>query len=220
LFYLDPSQIFRAQELERLPWLEHGFGTRHSFVDQNTAEIATLKQIHSDRVIVANRAGDLGEGDALISNRAGLALSIRTADCFPILIADPRNRAVAAIHAGWRGAVENIAAKTVIALAKEFGSRPDELVVAIGPGIGACCFEVGSEVAARFGSFFPERTDLGGRAKLHLDETIRRQLGRNGVTVRQIVSADLCTCCQPDTFHSYRRDREEAGRMVITIRII
>jgi YfiH family protein len=220
LFYLDASQIFRAQTLERLPWLEHGFGTRHSVVDPNGAEIATLKQVHSDRAVVADRAGELGEGDALISNRPGLTLAIRTADCLPILVADPKNRAVAAIHAGWRGAVEDIAGKTVAALAYKFGSRPEDLVVAIGPGIGVCCFEVGGEVASRFGSFFPERNDLGGRTKLDLDETIRRQLGRIGVTVGQTVSARLCTCCQPDTFHSYRRDRELAGRMVTSIGIV
>jgi polyphenol oxidase len=219
LFYLDRSQIFRAKDLERLGWLDHGFGTRLSLPDPAAAETATAKQIHSDRVLAANRAGDLGEGDALISNRAGLTLAIRTADCLPILIADPRNRAIAAVHAGWRGAADNIAAKAVLALTEQFGSRPEELLVAIGPGIGACCFEVGAEVAARFVSFFPERTDLDGQTKIDLPETIRRQLSRNGVTLGQIVTAGLCTCCQADTFHSYRRDREAAGRMTSTIRI-
>jgi len=217
LFYLDRSQIFRAQELDLLPWLAHGFGTRLSSLDSPAAELVTAKQIHSDKVLVAERAGNLGEGDALISNRAGLTLAIRTADCLPILIADPRNHAVAAVHAGWRGAAENIASKAVLRLTEQFGSRPEELVVAIGPGIGACCFEVGPEVASRFASFFPERTDLDRRTKIDLAETIRRQLGRNGVTLGQIVTAGLCTCCQPDTFHSYRRDREAAGRMVSTI---
>jgi polyphenol oxidase len=219
LFYLDRSQIFRAQELERLAWIEHGFGTRLSLPNPSPAETATVKQIHSDRVVVANRAGDLGEGDALISNRPGLALAIRTADCLPILMADPKNHAIAAIHAGWRGIVENIAGKAVVALTAEFGTRPEDLAVAIGPGIGACCFEVGPEVAARFSSFFPERTDLDGRARIDLLETIRRQLSPNGVTVGQIATAGLCTCCQPDTFHSYRRDRDVAGRMITSIRM-
>jgi YfiH family protein len=219
LFYLDPSQIFRADNLERLPWLEHGFGTRLSLPDHKPTETATLKQIHSDRVLLAEAAGNQGEGDALISNRPGLTLAIRTADCLPILIADPKNHAIAAVHAGWRGAVADIAAKAALALTRQFGSRPEELLVAIGPGIGACCFEVGAEVAVRFVSFFPERPDLNGRTKIDLAETIRRQLRRNGVTLGQIVTADLCTCCQADTFHSYRRDREAAGRMVSSIRI-
>lgn len=181
--------------------------------------MVTAKQVHSDRVLVADRAGDLGEGDALISNRPGLTLAIRTADCLPILIADPTKHAIAAVHAGWRGAADNIAAKTVAALTERFGSRPEDLLVAIGPGIGVCCFEVGPEVAARFVPFFPERTDLDGKTRIDLAETIRRQLGRNGVTVGQIVTAALCTCCQPDTFHSYRRDRDAAGRMISSVRI-
>jgi len=220
LFYLDRSQIFRAQELDRLSWLEHGFGTRLSSLDSPSPEMVTAKQVHSDRVLVADRAGNLGEGDALISNRPGLTLAIRTADCLPILIADPRNHVVAAVHAGWRGAADSIAAKTVLALTERFGSRPEDLVVAIGPGIGVCCFEVGPEVAARFVPFFPERTDLAGKTRIDLAETIRRQMSRNGVTLGQIVTAGLCTCCQPDTFHSYRRDRDAAGRMTSTVRIL
>jgi polyphenol oxidase len=220
LFYLDQRQIFHAPNLGQLPWLKHGFGTRHSSLDSAANEFVTLKQIHSDKVVLADRAGNLGEGDALISNRSGFTLAIRTADCLPILIADPVNRAVAAVHAGWRGVAENIAAKTVNTLTEQFGSRPGDLLVAIGPGIGPCCFDVGPEVAARFASSFPERTDLDRRTTVDLAETVRRQLSRNGVTLGQIVTAGLCTCCRPDTFESHRRDREAAGRMVATIGIL
>ena len=134
-------------------------------------------------------------------------------------MADPRNRAVAAVHAGWRGVVQQIASKTIEAMTAHFGTDPAELVIGLGPGIGFCCFEVGAEVATQFAQFFPDRTDLNGRAKIDLVETIRRQLRRNGVRPGQLATADLCTSCQADQFHSYRRDRDQAGRMVAAIGI-
>ena len=183
----------------------------------NADGLATAKQIHSDQILVADKPGNLGPGDALISKRPGLTVAIRTADCLPILIVDPRTRAVAAVHAGWRGVVAEIASKTVDAMRLQFGSRPEDLEIAIGPGIGPCCFEVGPEVAVQFRGFFPERNDLEGRAKLDLAETITRQLRRNGVTASQISTSGFCSCCKSEMFESYRRDREDAGRMVAAI---
>jgi hypothetical protein len=180
----------------------------------DTAGLATVKQIHSDQVLVASQPGQLGVADAIISQRPGVTVAIRTADCLPILIVDPKTRSVAAVHAGWRGVVADIASKTVEAMRLKFGCRPQDLEIAIGPGIGACCFEVGPEVAARFRAFFPERNDLDGRAKVDLIETVVRQLGRNGVTKGQIDTSDLCSCCKPELFESYRRDRERSGRML------
>src|SRR5882724_9822129 len=100
---------------------------------------------------------------------------------------------------------------------EQFGSRPENLVVVVGPGIGACCFEVGPEVAIQFAGLFPERQDLEARARIDLAETIHRQLRRNAVTLGQIATPELCTMCRADLFHSYRRDREAAGRMVTAI---
>jgi YfiH family protein len=211
VFSLDSRNIFRAQVLDELPWLEHGFGTRISAGWPDTADLATVKQIHSDIVLVAGHMGCIGEGDALITNDPGITLSIRTADCLPVLIADGRNRAVAAVHAGWRGVVSGIVPKTIEAMKHQFGTRPEDVVVAIGPGIGRCCFEVGPDVAAQFG--------LPGRTKVDLVETISRQLRRNDGTVRQFATANLCTVCDANLFHSYRRNRELAGRLVTTIRI-
>jgi hypothetical protein len=220
LFRIDTRGVYLAQPLEELPWLIHGFGTRLSRDwPPGDADVATLRQIHSDKILLAEHSGCLGQGDALITNRPGIALSIRTADCLPILIADPAHRAIAAIHAGWRGAVQGIAPKTVRAMEQQFGSRPDDLVVVVGPGLAGCCFEVGPEVAAQFSEFFPERDDLSGRAKIDLVETIRRQLGRNDGAARQFAASGLCSACRADLFHSYRRDREAAGRMISVIGI-
>ncbi len=198
----------------------HGFGTRSSRDwPPDDAEVATLRQIHSDQILLAESAGCLGEGDALITNRPGIALSIRTADCLPILIADPTKRAIAAIHAGWRGTVQQIGPKTVRAMQEQFGSRPEDLLVVVGPGIASCCFEVGPEVAGQFAGFFPERKDLSGRANIDLVETTRRQVGRNDGATRQFAASGLCSVCRADLFHSYRRDREAAGRMLTVIGI-
>jgi YfiH family protein len=219
LFRLDSVNVYRASELEELPWLEHGFGTRLSLEWPDATQLATLRQIHSNQVLEADHAGCLGEGDALISNRPGVTLAVRTADCLPILLADPRNRAVAAVHAGWRGTVARIVPNTVQAMVERFGTRPGELVVAIGPGIGHCCFEVGPEVAAQFAPFFPERDDLGGVTRIDLAETNRRQLRRNDGTVGQVATVNLCSFCRSDLFHSYRRDRAKSGRMISFIGI-
>ena len=204
------------RSLQDLDWIEHGFGTRCSSEWPEAAGLASVRQIHSDNVLVANSAGCLGEGDALVTNRPGITLAVRTADCLPILIADPGNRAVAAVHAGWRGILQDIATKTIQSMHDQFGSRPEDLIVAIGPGIGVCCFEVGPEV---FAQFHPEQGAVTGKAKVDLAETVSRQLRRNGITTGHLAAAGLCTRCRPDLFDSYRRDREAAGRMVSAIRI-
>jgi hypothetical protein len=116
--------------------------------------------------------------------------------------------------------VAQIAPKTVDAMAKEFGSRPGDLKIAIGPGIGPCCFEVGPEVAVQFQEFFPERNDLADRAKLDLVETIIRQLRRNGVSTEQIYTSGLCSVCDAELFESYRREGKKSGRMVTVVGIV
>jgi polyphenol oxidase len=123
-----------------------------------------LRQIHSDIVYVVGSdqvpQGQLApQGDALISRRPGVLLAVQTADCMPILLADTKNRAVAAIHAGWRGTAQRIAAKTVGRMQMEFGTRPQDIIAAIGPGIGACCYEVGHEVIKEFAAKFPNARD-------------------------------------------------------------
>ncbi|MBV9745372.1 MAG: peptidoglycan editing factor PgeF [Acidobacteriia bacterium] len=201
MFYKDSSEVYRVPELDALPWLLHGFGTRHARLPEN---LTTLKQIHSSVCIFANgRTGNLGEGDALLDNAPGAALAIRTADCVPILLVDKLHHAVAAVHAGWRGTAAGIVQRAVGAMKERFGSKSDDLHAALGPGIGECCYEVGPEVAAQFG--------YRGRAHLDLGAINRRQLLAAGLPESHIYAASLCTMCLAE-FHSYRRDREAAGR--------
>ena len=206
MFYKDSHEIYRVPELDAFAWLEHGFGTRLADIPGQIGNLTTLKQVHSATCVVAEGpAGRLGEGDALLENRPGSAVAIKTADCIPILLADPRNRAVAAVHAGWRGTVAEIARHAVETMRQNFGTRPEDLRAAIGPGIGKCCYEVGPEVALQFGET--------GRAHIDLSAANRRQLLAAGLGADRIYSAGLCTMCLSDEFHSFRRDREAAGRM-------
>jgi YfiH family protein len=128
--------------------------------------VIALRQIHSDVIHTvgskgsppgnAAQAGTQLQGDALITRDRGILLTIQTADCIPILLADTKNRAVAAIHSGWRGTLARIAAKTMGRMQMEFGTKPKDVVAALGPGIGRCCYEVGEEVAKEFAAQFPE----------------------------------------------------------------
>ena len=218
--YLDACGVYRASQLDAFPWLIHGFGTRNSPGWPGDWRISTVRQIHSGTVLPAGASGGvIGEGDALITNALGTRLAIRTADCLPILIADGRRRAVAAIHAGWRGTVAGICSNAVRAMMDRFGTEVSDLVAVVGPGIAECCFEVGPEVGTRFQTIFPEREDLGGKARINLAEANSRQLRRIGVPAGQIVRTQLCTCCPGSAFYSYRRERDGAGRMVSLIGI-
>jgi polyphenol oxidase len=206
VFYLDSEQVYRLTELDALPWLIHGFGTRHSDVPASFAQLATLKQIHSPACVPGEgRTGILGEGDALLEDRPGSVVAVKTADCIPILLADERRRAIAAVHAGWRGTAAQIARRAVEAMSARFGTDPRDLHAAIGPGIGACCYEVGPEVREQFGG--------QGRGPLDLTAENLSQLRDSGVTWERIYASNLCTMCRTGEFHSFRRDRDAAGRM-------
>jgi YfiH family protein len=211
VFYKDPENTYRVKPLQAMEWLIHGFGTRWSNSFGNCQNLATLRQIHSDYWVHADgHHGVLGEGDALITQTPGQLVAVKTADCIPVLIADPRTRSVAAIHAGWRGTAKRIAPKSLAGMAEAFGARPEDVHVAIGPGIGGCCYEVGPEVAEQFGK--------QGRVTLDLSDLNRRQLIEVGVNPERIYVADLCTACGED-FFSYRRDKTAAGRMISAIGI-
>jgi len=123
--------------------------------------VVALRQIHSDIVHVVSAAtsqpsAQAPKGDALITNQSGLLLVVQTADCVPILLADKKRHAIAAIHSGWRGTLQRIAEKVLGRMQMEFGTHPQDVFAALGPGIGQCCFEVGPEVAAEFAAKFPE----------------------------------------------------------------
>jgi YfiH family protein len=206
VFYKDSPQVYRVRELDSLDWLVHGFGTRLADIPERFGQLATVKQIHSATFVAASgRPGVLGQGDALLEDTAGSVVAVKTADCIPVLLIDDRHRAVAAIHAGWRGTAARIVLAAIEGMRARFGTLPGDLHAAIGPGIGNCCYDVGPEVAEQFGR--------QGRAHIDLPEANRRQLLDAGVTPERIYASNLCTKCRPEEFHSFRRDQEAAGRM-------
>ncbi|MCC7175988.1 MAG: peptidoglycan editing factor PgeF [Bryobacterales bacterium] len=221
VFRKNSEHVYQAVPLLELGWLEHGFGSSFSTAWNRQAGLATVSQIHSDICLhAAGQTGRVGEGDALVTEAAGVRLGVRTADCVPILLADTRRRAVAAVHAGWRGTAAAIAAKVVLELRERFNSAPGEIVAAIGPAIGECCYRVGPEVAGRFREWFPERCDLDGPARIDLAEANRRQLIRAGLHESKVCVAGLCSYCSGGEFQSWRRQREAAGRLISAIWIL
>jgi YfiH family protein len=205
----------RSSLLDAVPWLRHGFGTRHNGAWTVPDRTARLHQVHAAAIVTVTEPGHHGDGDALIASSPNLWLEIRTADCVPVLIADTRQKVVAAVHAGWRGTAAGITGAAVGELLRGYGSRPEDLVAAVGPCIAVCCFEVGEEVA----SHFPAHTDrTAERPHVNLAAVNVEQLIETGVPIRNIDNLGRCTMCETDMFHSFRRDRA-MGRMVSAIAI-
>ena len=207
--------MITAPNLSELSWLRHGFGCRDSVYPE---KITTVRQIHSCVVLeVEGPGGDrIAEGDGLVTGRAGMLVGVRTADCVPVLLADPVNRVVSAIHAGWRGTAAGIVPEAVQRMKSRFGTRPEDVVAAIGPSIGGCCYEVSPDVAGQFGTWVRDMEQLDGRTLLDLKLVNQRQLGSLGV--RNVWLAQDCTFCCSD-FFSFRREKEQAGRMISYIGI-
>lgn len=203
------------------------------------AEVVTSRQVHGRDVATFRRglprALARQDADVLVSDDPGIAVAVRAADCVPLLLADSRIGAVAAVHAGWRGTAAGAAAAAVRALSREFGSKPDDLVAAIGPSIGACCYEVGTELVDAFAAaghprhlihrWFvspPPRRDAARcglrpqtRPSLRLDVAgaNRDQLILAGVPEGNIYACGLCTAMHLDVLTSYRAEKERAGRI-------
>jgi polyphenol oxidase len=158
---LGPGKTEHVLNLGFADWderarVEQNRGTFAAAIDAAQLHMVTLRQIHSDIVhqITAKSLRLPPTGDAMFTARPGLLLAVQTADCVPILLADPRTGAVAAVHSGWRGTLKRIGEKTLGRLRMEFGTRPEDVVAAVGPGIGGCCYEVGPEVAKEFAAQF------------------------------------------------------------------
>jgi polyphenol oxidase len=170
------------------------------------------------------------EGDGLIGRKPGALLAILTADCVPVLLVDTHSRAVGAFHAGWRGTLARIVELGVERMRQSYGSLPEHLIAAIGPCIGSCCFEVGTEVKEAFTAEFPDAGSLfaaeyNDKYRLDLVEANRRQLIGSGLAERAIWAAAECTACareSPDRrrYFSYRAERGVTGRMLSGVGII
>ncbi|HLJ77497.1 MAG TPA: peptidoglycan editing factor PgeF [Acidobacteriaceae bacterium] len=214
------------------------------------AELVTLRQIHSSLIHRVSRADadrpQPRKGDGIMTDEPGVLLGIQTADCIPVLVADVKRRAVAAFHAGWRGTLKRIVEDGVGRMRVEFRSRPEDLVAAIGPGIGGCCYAVGEEVRSEFVSQFaytaelftevsdsdpirekypllfltaraPGHSNLGPSLHLDLFEANRRQLMDAGLRPDSIMVIGDCTRCQNNRYFSYRAEQGFTGRMLSVV---
>jgi len=209
-------------------------------------KLVPLLQFHSDAILrFAAAPTEPARADASVTKNAGLLLAIQTADCVPMLLVDPKNRAAAAVHAGWRGTLARIVQKAIGRMHMEFGTRSENLLVAIGPAIGGCCYEVGTEVAAAFSGQFANAAEFFDELRtgdepnplqwlnmmppghqpppkkvlLDLRKANRAQLLGAGVPERNIFVSDLCTGCRRDLLFSYRKEGAETGRMMAVIGI-
>ncbi|WP_446742720.1 peptidoglycan editing factor PgeF [Silvibacterium acidisoli] len=201
---------------------------RRDFVQAITGDAGfpyvTLKQVHSADVVPVRRSDASEEAsraaDGLVTGDSGVLLAIQTADCIPVLIADRRNRAVGAFHAGWRGTVKGIVEAGLRKMKEEFGTDPSDVSAAVGPGIGRCCFQVGEEVLVEFHQRFAYADDLvSGERHLDLAEANRRQLVECGVDAGSIAVLHECTKTRNDRYFSYRGEDGFTGRMFSVVGI-
>ena len=222
---------------------EAAWGAVAQAIGVDGRQLARARQVHGAAVVTATVTGALPTADIIVTADGAVPAAIQTADCVPLLLADRRTGAVAAAHAGWRGLVARVPEVAVGALVDAFGSRPEDLLVAIGPSIGACCYEVGADVRAAFDSAgwdrgatarwfhdapavslenppMPGMRPHGDGAHWFLDQwgVASEGLKTAGVPPAQIFLAGLCTASHPDVFCSYRRDGVSAGRMAGAIR--
>jgi polyphenol oxidase len=213
--------------------------------------LVTVRQIHSDLI---HRISEIPKdnaplaGDGMVTNIPGILLGIMTADCLPVIVADPKRRAVGVFHAGWRGTAKRIVEKGVGEMHRWFGTDPGDLKAAIGPGIRGCCYEIGPEVRSAFEAQFsygsalvretkernevhekypllfltaraPGHSELPKKMFLDLVEANRRQLIHAGVPAKNISDIGLCTFCKKDMFFSHRAEKGVTGRMMAAVGI-
>jgi len=214
-------------QLEKIPFLVHGFGTRN-LTERDILEkpewkdffLVSLKQVHSDTIhLIEASFLERLSGDAMITDRPHVLLSIRTADCLPVFIVSNEPKAVAAVHCGWKGTNKGLVQKVVETMGRTLGIRPDSLVVALGPSIEQMCYEVRDDVKSSFqdqkttSRFFKPHPNRVEKYFFDLKGMNRLQLLDAGVEDKKIYSVDRCTRCEKKYF-SYRRDKNETGRMI------
>ena len=235
----DGHRALELPALGRRPAIRHLFGLRGprpvevlaKHFGVSDGQVASACQVHGDSVWVVDESERKGavrdqgrEYDALVTNCPGRVLTVRTADCVPILIWDARRKVVGAVHAGWRGTLKAVASKTVLMMQSRFGSRPRDLRVGIGPAAGPCCYEVDGPVLAPLRDRFDYwravvRENGKDKGMLDLPGLNLRQLADSGVPSDRVIVAGTCTVCHPEGFYSYRRDGTAAGGMISGIMI-
>jgi hypothetical protein len=186
-------------------------------------------QTHSDNIHLIKMQKESGweklenaikNCDALITNQKNIMLTILTADCVPILLFDPIQNAIGAVHAGWKGTQQEIVKKTVKKMQNEFNSKPSNLIVGIAPSIGKCCYEVDSNVAQHFEKIKNSYTQKENKYMLDLSLINQTQLIHAGVKEKNIELSNICTACEVDQYFSYRKEKGCSGRFMSMIGLV
>ncbi|MBU9888656.1 MAG: peptidoglycan editing factor PgeF [Candidatus Omnitrophica bacterium] len=183
--------------------------------------LVMVKQVHGDQVLWAEEAGPKVlevPADGLITRVPGLALGVRTADCVPVFFWDPARRVAGIAHGGWKGVKKGIIGRMLKAFFQKAKSRPEDLCVAIGPAIRACCYEVGNEFMGYFPGFYRARSASQG--VLDLVGVIKDRLLKRGVPEARIEDTGVCTVCQNRDFFSYRAECKTPERILSVISIL
>ncbi|MCC5911878.1 MAG: peptidoglycan editing factor PgeF [Clostridiaceae bacterium] len=203
-------------------------------IEVNDEDLVFADQVHDNKVKIVTEE-DKGKGilykkdyrgmDGLITNRRNVPLLTFHADCVPLFFVDPVKKVIAAVHAGWRGTALKIGEETVTKMLQHFNCKVEDIIVAIGPSIGTCCYEVAQDVIDQFNTNFTNTSRFVvsmGQDKYMLDlwEANRLILKEIGILDRNIIKSELCTCCNEDLFYSHRRDKGLTGRMVSIIELV
>lgn len=175
--------------------------------------IGYLNQVHSDTIYVYD--GNIHDGDAIITDKKNTILGVFTADCVPVLIYDKNKEVIAAIHSGWKGTLKCIVKKTIEKMVHEFNCNSEDLKAYIGPHIMECCYEVSEDLIKNFKEEkIYKDIKIATNRKLSLQSCIEKQLLDSGVNSEQINKLEICTHCNDDhILYSYRKDKENCGRM-------
>jgi len=211
----------------------HNKTTAGSLFGFNASRLLTINQVHGKNVLIIDKpVKDIPgisktSADAIITNQYGIAIGILTADCVPILLADPVKRLISAVHAGWRGTAKRIVQKTIEIMINHFDSDKKAILAAIGPSIGQCCYEVDGVVAREFRDNNQYITPLSPLVvvkskgsgenvewRLDLKRANLNQLLQSGLLEQNVSIEDICTSCRNDLFFSYRADNKKTGRQL------
>lgn len=207
-----------ARVQENLDRLHHALGLdRKATVDASQAQADKVKRVTS-----AERGTRVQGVDGLITNERGIPLMLRFADCVPIVLYDPVHQAIGVAHAGWRGTVAKVLTNTVNAMQSEFETSPSDLVACIGPSIGPCCYEIGSDVSDKVEQAYPDAYPslLSQNGSTHLDLWQANALQLTELRVRQVEIAAVCTADHTDDFYSWRRENAKTGRFAALIALV
>jgi len=228
--YLDSLNLQLNSPYDTLKNIIENYRIITTSLGFQASDVVAVHQIHTDNIVVVDNDAVvtstphiLGEADALITNIKGIALSIRSADCVPILLYDNVKKVVGAVHAGWMGTFMKSAPKAVKRMNEIYGSNPHDIRVAIGPAIGICCYEVDENFHVKFTSEYGNsinkyfRMQANGKPSCDLKAMNKAFLSEAGILEANISVSDLCTMCHSELFYSHRRSGEKRGTMAAFI---